>query len=277
MKWVYDLCGAEPIIKDVPVYDAATIQNGELLQLGLAAAGFYTAGTSNTFASACPTTVGATQGINALGISLESKTTADVPSVAALHNLTTGAFAYVKAIINPFAVYAAQVKTSTLGTSTENQLAVTGGASSATQQVIVTSLGTTGMFNGQWIYFSGTAGPNYGQLRKVATSASAGTCVLDAVCLSTITTADKVSFISNPGQLCNVLNGDALTVGQCSTGAETATNIRVVDNIIDRGAGNELLREAAHAGGKVNLSGDAIKVAKFYQHIMLKDHIYGTQ
>jgi hypothetical protein len=133
------------------------------------------------------------------------------------------------------------------------------------------------MFNSQWIYFSGSAGPSYGQLRKVASSASAGTCILDAVCLNTITTADKVSFISNPGSYANVLNGDALTVGQCSTDAETTTNIRVVDCYIDRGTGIELLRDAAHAGGRVNLSGAARTAAKFYQDLILKDHIFGCQ
>ena len=37
MKWAYDLTGAEPIIKDEPIYDAATIAYGELVMLGATA------------------------------------------------------------------------------------------------------------------------------------------------------------------------------------------------------------------------------------------------
>jgi len=276
MKWAYDLTGAEPIIKDVAVYDATTIQNGELLQLGLAAAGYYTAGTGHGYASACPTTVGATQGINALGISLETKTTADTPSIAALHNLTTGAFCYVKAIVNPFAVYRAWVNTTSTGTVANNMIA---GASAATAtdlaQIAISTLATTGKMNSLWVYFSASAGANWGQLRKVASSASAATVTLDAACLATFS-SDQVTFITNPGDSPMCLGLDAMNVGNDSVNPGTSTMFRVVDNIIDRGRGLELLREDAHAGGRVNLSGAARKAAKFYQDLMMKDHIFGV-
>jgi len=268
MKWSYDLCGAEMIIKDVPVYDAAAIANGELLQLGLESAGFYTAGTGDGFASACPSTVGATLGINCLGISLEDKDTADSPSVAALHNTT--AYCYVKAIVNPSAVYRAQV-------TTADSLAITASATAGSlTQLVITSLATTGMFDGQWIYFSASAGPNYGQLRKITSSASAGTVTLDSAVLNTITAADEVILISEQGKRPNGLSADAVSVSQCSTDSETATNFRVVDNYIDRGNGIELLRSAAHAGGSVNLDSRTAKVTKFYQDIISKDHIFGS-
>ena len=48
MKWAYDLTGAEPIIKDIPVYDAATIAAGELVMLGASA---YTAGADAGYAA----------------------------------------------------------------------------------------------------------------------------------------------------------------------------------------------------------------------------------
>ena len=278
MKWAYDLTGAEPIIKDVAVYDATTIANGELLQLGLAAPGFYTAGTGHGYASACPTTVGATQGVNALGISLETKTTADSPSIAALHNVTTGAFCYVKAIINPFAVYRTLVNTTSTGTAANNQITVTAAVTALTG-FVVGALGTTGVHNGSWVYFSETAGANFGQLRKVASSEVAGsstdTVVLDSAMLSA-TVSDKVTFISNPGDNPYALNLDANKIGTSSVDAATATNFRVVDNLIDRGSGIELLREAAHAGGRVNLSATAAKLVKIYQDLICSDHIFGT-
>jgi len=117
MKWVYDLTGAEPIIMDQPIFDATTIAQGELLQVG--ASTLYSAGDDAgvAYVTACPSSVGATQGLNAIGICLETKTTADSPSIAAAHNLTTGAHAaYGKVSVNPFAVYRALVTTSSAGT-----------------------------------------------------------------------------------------------------------------------------------------------------------------
>ena len=35
MRFHYDLCGAEAVIRDVPVYDATSIAAGELLKLEL--------------------------------------------------------------------------------------------------------------------------------------------------------------------------------------------------------------------------------------------------
>ena len=48
MIYAYDLCGAEPIIKDMPVYDAAAIAYGELLMMSALSAANYTAGASGT-------------------------------------------------------------------------------------------------------------------------------------------------------------------------------------------------------------------------------------
>ena len=281
MKWAYDLCGAEMIIQDVPVYDAVQIEQGEMLMKAAAPAGFYTAATSGVpgyvSVSAVNATVGGNQGLNALGISLEKKTTSDTPSVAAAHNLTTGAFCYVKAVINPFAVYRSMVNTTSAGTLAENQLAMTASATAAsTSQLVITAVATTGMFNSQWIYFSASAGPNFGSLRKIATSASAGTVTLDAVLLAAPTSADRASLISNPGGSPNAITSDALYVAQCSTDAETAVNFRVVQNYVDRGTGLEILRESAHAGGKVNVNSSQAKITRFYQDIMCKDHVFGA-
>ena len=37
MKWSYDLAGAEPIIKDEPIYNANIIGQGEYLMVGTSA------------------------------------------------------------------------------------------------------------------------------------------------------------------------------------------------------------------------------------------------
>ena len=87
MKWAYDLCGAEPIIKDEIVYDAATIAYGEMVML---ATGDFTAGTGsgNGLITAYNSTAAASHAVDAVGISLEAKTTADSPSVATATDTT---------------------------------------------------------------------------------------------------------------------------------------------------------------------------------------------
>ena len=275
MKWVYDLCGAEPIIRDVPVYDATTIADGELLQLNPnAPAGFYTAATSGVpgYTTGCPSTVGATQGLNALGISLETKTTADTPAISGAHNSTAGC--YVKAIINPFAVYRAWVKSVSAGTTAENQLTIAASATATSKtQFVLAALGTTGYFNGQWVYFGGSAGPNYGNLRKIASSASSDTLTVDSALTAAPTSADRISFISNPGSRPNCLSGDGLNVSQCSTDPETSVNFRVAANLVDRGRGVEIVNDKL-AAGAVDIGSAGAKTAKFYQDLVMKDHVF---
>ena len=110
MKWVYDLTGAELIIKDMPIYDGTAISAGELVMLGTSA---WTAAADAGIAlvSAYPSTVMANVAIDAVGICLEGKTTADVPSIATAASVTTGNHCFGKVIINPFAVYRAEVTT----------------------------------------------------------------------------------------------------------------------------------------------------------------------
>lgn len=275
MKWVYDLCGAEPIIKDMPIYSASTIGEGELLMVGTT--GFSAAADAGVaLVTAAADTVGSNQGVNAVGVSLERKTTADTTSVAAAHNLTTGAVCYAKVIVNPFAVYRAEI-------ATANGQAITAAGSSQTQQFVATAGATTGVFNGQYVYFSASAGPNYGQLRRVITSASAATMIIDAVCLSSITSADKAVFFGvQPGKPTNTLGTGALTgvsaitIGQVSHATGASTNFRQVETYIDRGAGVEKLTNAAHGGGRCNIGSVAAKTMKIYQDLMMKDHAFGV-
>jgi hypothetical protein len=67
-RWRYDLTGAEPIVRDVPIYAASKIANGELLMEaatgGTAQAGFITCNALTT-----------TAGVDALGVCLEDITT----------------------------------------------------------------------------------------------------------------------------------------------------------------------------------------------------------
>jgi hypothetical protein len=265
MKWVYDLCGAEPIIKDLPAYDATTIVNGEALMLSAAD---FSAGAGGGIAciSGASSTVGATQMLDGIGIALETKTTADAPSIANAVNLTTTVgHCMVKTIINPFAVYRAQY-------TTADEIAIA--ASATTQEIEVTGVGAS-TFNGCWIYFSASAGPNYGSLRFCAISGTAATIDLDVVATATITTADAFMAINTAQQYSSLLSADALSISQSTVGPRTATNLRVVDVLIDKGAGVERLLYNNHRG--INIGTTAASTTKFYNDILIKDHAYGVQ
>ena len=66
MKWSYDLAGAEPIIKDEPVYNANIVGVGEYLMVGTSA---WTAGADAGYGlvNACVSTVATAIGINGVG------------------------------------------------------------------------------------------------------------------------------------------------------------------------------------------------------------------
>jgi len=284
MKWAYDLCGAEMIIKDEPIYDATTIVQGELMMLGSTT---FTAGADAGIAfvscgSASATTMTVANGI---GICLETKTTADSPSVAAAHNTLGGEVCYAKTIINPFAVYRAEVNSGS--TSNAGALAVAAGVSATT----VAALTITGAFTdtsqgiGQWIIFTASAGPSYGTIRRVkATGASSGSVDLDVAFTVTPTTADKIVLVasahSGTSTEPNMLTMDATMIGTDVDHDVTAAGLRIVDNYIDRGDGIRRLTPATHANGSAaagRMNTIAARVPlKVYQDIMIKDHMYGV-
>jgi hypothetical protein len=270
MKWSYDLTGAEMIIKDEPIYDATTIVQGELLMLGTSA---FTAGADAGTAfvtgySATP----ANAAIDAVGICLETATTAgttgSTTSIAAAHNVTTGVVCMGKVIVNPFAVYRAEV-------AQADAITVGAAGSSGTVQFTIAANGTTNQFTGSFVYFCASAGSNYGCIRRIVSNASAATFVLDSAVTATITSADKIILISNKNSYPHNVSADGTTIGQSSTVPNGATNLRVVENLIDRGLGLEILNQKQHS--QIKLDSVAAGRAKFYQEIVLKDHVFGTQ
>ena len=265
MKWAYDLCGAEPIIKDEPVYDSATIAYGELVMLGATA---FSAGADAGVAliSAVPDTVGGTQAVNAVGIALETKTTADSPSVATAWNTTAATVGcYAKVIVNPFAVYRSEVGTDGFSIA----------SSASTDEFAVTGVGQNSL-NGQWCFFSASDGPNFGELRRIVSSAAGSTCNLDNAVSATITTADEVVVVAQKNQYANILGATAVSTSQTTVGGNTADNLRVIESYVSTLGGShgplEIL-EARHNNVKLT---NASKV-RFYNDLVMKDHAFGVQ
>lgn len=266
MKWAYDLCGAEPIIRDEPVYDAAAIAYGELLMLGAGAAS--TGASSITgLISASASTAGSSDAVDAIGISLEAKTTASSPSIDTTC-ATTAEHCFVKTIINPFAVYRAEYVTS-------QETAITSAA--ATNMIVAGAEDNTS--DNHWVYLSATAGPNFGDLRYCLLSGATDTVTMDSALGTTATTADKVIFIApkntNPPALDLTAVGIAAhSSGTCGLG--NATNLRVVETWIDRDQGFEIMKPWIHKG--LDCSGcKGGNGAKFYSDIVMKDHAFGVQ
>lgn len=262
MKWAYDIAGAEPIIKDMPAYDAATIAYGELLMLGTTA---HSAGADAgiSLITAYSTTVASAHAVDAVGISLETKTTADSPSIATAANATTEQ-CYVKTIINPFAIYRAEYDQS-------DDIAITSASG--------TNLEVAGVADdssdGTWVYFSGTPGPNYGSLRYCLAGGAAATFTMDTALPNTATTADKVTIIEPKPRYSNALNAEATGVAAFSSGTAlvgAATNLRILETYIDKNAGLEIMHPHKH----YNLD-NLPSTTKFYSDLMMKDHAYGVQ
>lgn len=264
-KWSYDLTGAEIIIRDVPAYDAATIALGEFIMKGTTdpdsgndeGISFVT-GYDATPANQC---------IDALGISLETATTASVPSIASGYSTTTGP-CYIKAIINPFAVY-----------MVEQSLA-------AADDVAITSTSTTTLtvpslqddIDGCHVYFPLSIAGVKGSLRLI-TAAAAGSCTMDSALVTTGTAADTIVLISAPNQYSLPLEANALKVssGDCQATYKAATNIRILETFIDRDAGLELLTPAKFNGiNNLHLVKGGNGPRVFYK-VLLKDHIFGLQ
>jgi len=100
MRFHYDFCNAEPIIRDVNVYDATGLVEGELLMLGNTSKDGGADDDGTAFQTAYEG--GATDAVDALGICLETISCTVAPGSA------TEAGSYAKCQINPFAVYLAE-------------------------------------------------------------------------------------------------------------------------------------------------------------------------
>lgn len=265
MKWVYDLCGAEPIIRDVPLYDAATIVKGELVMLGTTDPD-SNADSGLAFVTAYSATE-ANVAVDALGVCQETLTTSSTRSIASVPTETTGP-CLGKCIINPFAVYRAEHYT-----GTSNDVAIT---STSTTTVTVASLQDD--IDGYWAYFPLTADGVKGSLRMLDESAS-GSATMDSALNTTGTAADTICLISPPFEYAPMMTADAL--GFHSENADdtmnACTNIRIVQTLLDRDMGLEVMEQGTHYGIN-NL--DLVKGGKgpkFYYDIVLKDHIFGAQ
>lgn len=284
MRFAYDLCGAEPIIKDCPVYDAAGLSRGALLMLGASAVN--TADGSVCLINAYDAT-SANGAVDAAGILEEDSYDAGkgqdaTPNQCWVHttpaNFTSGVY-MGKVIINPFAVYRAEY--SQLGAY---DIAVESGSTTTKIAETITSDWSGG---GLYVYFTHTSGStsaNRGCLRFVRFSdASVNTFTIDAL-PSTPATTDQYVIIWGPHKYAPRLTNDGTALNSIedldNVDTGTGTNTRIVSSWVEA-EGLGYLELVGYKNRDTNLVMGKIdnlpSTTKLYSDIVCKDHMFGAQ
>jgi hypothetical protein len=252
MQFHYDLTGAEPIVRDVPVYDASTTASftkGEMLMLGTTEPD---ADADQNISFVTGYIASAAQCVDALGTILET-----VANAAALYNGASPK--YAKAIINPFAIYLCEYSQA----ASDDEAVTTGGVSTT-----VTIASFEDDTEGGWLYFPLAAAGAKGKLRYVSENNGSGALTVDSAI--TTTTDDTVIKILPVNHRLTNLTADATKLlTQAAVGDNVS--LHVLENYIESdGHGLQALKPALHKG----LNG--LSNAKFYADIAMLDHVYNN-
>lgn len=240
MRYHYSLVPEdEPILRDMPIYDAALLANGELLMKGT------TDPDSNAdqgIALVTAVTASSAEAVNAAGILQDSRwnpnaqgvyTTGVAPSNVPATNAAGPK--YGKVIINPFAVYLAEYDQA-------DAIAIT---STSTTTLTVGSLQDD--IDGSFVFFVGTHTGVTGSLRHIEASA-AGSCTMDSALATTGVGSDTIVRTLRP--LSKTTNLNAAGTGLSTTDAiNSGVSLRVLENYVQ--ADNipfVPLRKATHKG-----------------------------
>ena len=276
-KFHYDLTGAEPIIRDVPIYAVAKIVKGEMLQAGPIAAtlkaGFVTTNALTAAAGidslgACMEDIGTTTPAD-FGDIVSTAATTSTRAISSIASTVATGSRYGKAIINPTAIYLFEWDQTSTGYCTSAAV-----SASATYTQVVEQYG-----EGGWLYsvpgVSGAVAANEGQLRYITVSTTTGSYTL----LSTVTLAATEKLISIKPVNHRILgvSGVASTAtvnyptklsNLTSMAASSTIMYHIVENYV--GGKNkplEPLRASVH-------NGIQDKTLKFYSDVAQLDHVY---
>ena len=279
-KWHYDLTGAEPIIRDVPMYDAAVINNGEFIMQNATAANKQEFITGYVDSSACM--------VNGLGISVEGINTDgsqggsdgggvnfNLPRLKPFDTAATIATAtavgqrWGKAIINPFAVYLTEYSQA----AADDELATTNEVADTT----ITLTAIEQAIDGGWIYSTHLSpiSTERGQLRYVS-----------AANVNTLTYLTAATYTAASTTLIKILPINHELVDLTADGRKIATDLpaspvvalKVIQNYVTPGTGFsggkgtgalEVLREKLHDSTNVYAAG-----TKFYADLIITQHAY---
>jgi hypothetical protein len=279
-KWHYDLTGAEVIIRDVPMFDAALIDNGEFIMQNATAANKQEFITGFVDSAACM--------VNGLGISLEGIDTAgstgggggvngNLPKLkqfdtaASIATATAVGQRWGRAIINPFAVYLTEYSQA----AADDELATT----NETADTTITLTAIEQAIDGGWIYSTHLSpiSTERGQLRYVSAAA-----------VNTLTYLTAATYTAASTTLIKILPINHELVDLTADGKSIATDLpaspvvslKVVQNYISAGSGEggafgssslDVLREKLHDNSNKYGRG-----TKFYADLILLNSAYNT-
>jgi hypothetical protein len=279
-KWHYDLTGAEPIIRDVVMYDAALIDNGEFIMQNPAAANKQEFITGFVDSSASM--------VNGLGISLEGIDTAgstgggggvngNLPKLkpfdtaASIATDTAVGQRWGKAIINPFAVYLTEYSQA----AGDDEVATT----TETADTTITMTAIEQDIDGGWMYSThlSPVASERGQLRYIsAVAANTLTYLTAATYTGSSTTLIKIVPINH--ELID-LTADGKSIAT-DLAASSCISLKSIQNYISPGTGFaggkgtgsiDVLREKLHDNSNFYGAG-----TKFYSDLILLNHAYNT-
>lgn len=267
-KYHYDLTGAEPIIRDCPVFDAATLVQGEFVSKSITTAiipelitGYVGgAGEMSKGAGIMNETI-TTVSTADYGDHVSTAATTTTKAISSIANTPQVGNRYGKVIINPFAVYLTERDQS----------------SSAYITCVACTASTTytdtleDEFDGGFFYIcplpTTSVAANRGQLRYI--SASNSTTSVTLLTAMTTTTAEKMIKILPWGHdLIGLDAGATMTSDLTAHTAPTEIYLQNLESYV--GGPNkplEPLRQQVH-------DGITDTTLKFYNDILLKDHLF---
>jgi hypothetical protein len=274
-KFHYDLTGAEPIIRDIPIYDAADIAKGEFVMMDAASAstqpGFVTGYVSAS----------AAEMVDGLGIMNETITTTSeagigdyistaattaTKAISSIASTVANGSRYGKAIINPFAIYLTEY----------SQAAADDFALS--QAMSTTTWTMTSIEQDQcasaWVYGSHASATSgfEGQLRRITSSGGDGSCVLHNAMTVAGGTSDTVIMTTPINNRLTNLDTTG-TMLKSTAAVHTGVSLTVIENYIGgKYFALQPLRRQLHDNQDLGVYG-----AKLYADILIHDHIYNIK
>jgi len=257
MKWSRNLSGhPEPFLKDLPVYDASALVKGELLMKGTTdpdSGGDYGLSLVTAYSATAANTA-----IDAVGVLQE-----DISSFTSTWVAVNSAD-YGKVTINPDAIFEAEA----------SQAAADDQAITSVSSTTLTVASLSDDIDGHFVYFPLTNTGVKGSLRSLVASAS-GSATMAAALNGTADTNDTIIIIVPPLKYANNLNAAATkTASGDAQGISGATNLRVLEwSLKSSNLNANPIDWAEHN----TLNGLDVHNVKFFNEIIMKDHLFGTQ
>lgn len=272
MIWHYDLTNAEPIIRDVPVCGSTDILRGAAIgRIGAVTTGLNRYAYQNIVATTLADMMGVSDELYDYSEHISNSGSNAATSEA------TGVTNYIKAVINPMAVWLAEYSQ-----HADDDTAANGAASSA--GIIWTGTMTAPGDNaeGNWVYVTGTGSTTGGAGNLFQIGASTTTvytaCTSYDTYMKASTTSDTCIILHMPYG-CQVVGGSinlsavagrigTMVKGGALAGTDVGAAITLQNYIMDKGTSLQPLRVEQHSGKNFDYA-----TCRLYADLFFLDHL----